>query len=140
MQCFASFIDNSIQAFDYYNYLVRQGKIENAQNTFFLKIDISLKGTQQSNFDDLLVVDLDDIDDELCNQSYIEIKDNGVGISPLALKETLTTFGMINNYQYKSDYNMSEHGINLKLSSLRLASTCLIISKTKPTFSFGSST
>lgn len=53
--------------------------------------------------------------------------------------EVLTSFGSSNLLNIKSDYNFSEHGINLKLSALRLANNALIITKTKPIVEYGSS-
>ena len=54
--------------------------------------------------------------------------------------EALTSFGSSNIYKFKSDYNLSEHGIGLKLNSLRLAQTILIITKTNPIIEYGSAT
>jgi hypothetical protein len=51
----------------------------------------------------------------------------------------LTTFGSNNIAITKSDYNLCEHGMSLKLSALRLGSNCLIVTKTKPVFAYGSS-
>ena len=54
--------------------------------------------------------------------------------------EALTSFGSsIKGNKSKSDFNFSEHGVGLKLNSLRLAQSTLIISKTKPTYEFGTS-
>lgn len=53
--------------------------------------------------------------------------------------EVLTSFGSNNILTFKSDYNFSEHGINMKLSLLRLSDTTIIISKTKPVVEYGSS-
>lgn len=53
--------------------------------------------------------------------------------------EALTTFG--SNFPiFKSDYNLSEHGIGFKFNALRLANTVLIISKTKPITDLGTYT
>jgi hypothetical protein len=54
--------------------------------------------------------------------------------------EVLTSFGSSNILTFKSDFNLSEHGINMKLAVLRLAQNTLIITKTKPVIEFGSST
>ena len=51
----------------------------------------------------------------------------------------MTTFGTSNTLKFKSDYNLSEHGVGLKLSGLRLANTILIVTKTKPIVEYGSS-
>ena len=51
---------------------------------------------------------------------YLEIKDNGYGINPSVLKEALTSFGLSENIHFKSDYNLAEHGLGLKLNALRL--------------------
>jgi Histidine kinase-, DNA gyrase B-, and HSP90-like ATPase len=70
------------------------------------------------------------------NSSYLEVKDNGTGINPKLLMDALTSFGS-NNGKSKSDFNFSEHGVGLKLACLRLASSTLIISKTRPVSEFG---
>ena len=66
----------------------------------------------------------------------IRIKDNGPGVSPFQMKETLTSFGMTQNMRnsmsHSSPFSISEHGIGLKLSLLRLGDTCVIITKTNP--------
>lgn len=52
--------------------------------------------------------------------------------------ELLTSFGSSNvNQKSKSDYGFSEHGLGLKLACLRLASSSLIITKTRPVSEFG---
>ena len=51
----------------------------------------------------------------------------------------MTSFGSNNIAISKSDFNLCEHGINLKLSALRLGSSVLILTKTKPKFEFGTS-
>lgn len=68
--------------------------------------------------------------------TYIEIKDNGAGIHPKMFMDVLTSFGY-NSVKSKSNYCFSEHGIGLKLSCLRLASSTLIITKTKPVVECG---
>lgn len=70
---------------------------------------------------------------------YIEIQDTGPGIHPKLFAEMLTSFGPNILCNFKSDFNFQEHGISLKLSALRLASTTLIITKTKPTYEYGRS-
>lgn len=52
--------------------------------------------------------------------------------------EALTSFGGSTLPNFKSDYNLSEHGIGLKLDGFRLGSTILIITKTKPVVEYGS--
>lgn len=52
--------------------------------------------------------------------------------------QVLTSFGGTVS-KNKSDYNFSEHGVGLKLACLRLASTTLIITKTKPIYECGTS-
>ena len=55
--------------------------------------------------------------------------------------EALTSVGTSRvNVKSKSSFNLSEHGIGIKLNSLRLAATTLIITKTKPTFEPGTQT
>lgn len=52
--------------------------------------------------------------------------------------EALTSFGSQNaNQKNKSDFGFSEHGIGLKIACLRLASSSLIITKTRPVSEFG---
>ena len=68
-------------------------------------------------------------------KTWIKIKDNGPGISPYLMKETLTSFGLTKEMKKNNEggpFSLADHGINLKLSSLRLGETCLIISKTSP--------
>ena len=52
------------------------------------------------------------------------------------MKETLINFGMTmsmkNSASKTSPFNIAEHGIGLKLSSLRLGDTTFIITKTNP--------
>ena len=52
------------------------------------------------------------------------------------MKETLTSFGMTNSKRncasQSGPFSISEHGIGVKLSSLRLGETCFIITKTNP--------
>ena len=72
-------------------------------------------------------------------ENYLEIKDNGPGIHPKQLKEALTSFGSNYLLKFKSDFNLSEHGMSMKLNALRLGNNTLIISKTKPVMEFGSS-
>ena len=51
------------------------------------------------------------------------------------MKETLTSFGMTETMRSSSQrgpFNMAEHGIGMKLSSLRLGNTSLIVTKTNP--------
>lgn len=50
--------------------------------------------------------------------------------------DVLTSFGY-NSVKSKSDFCFSEHGIGLKLACLRLASTSLIVTKTKPIIECG---
>ena len=57
---------------------------------------------------------------------------------PKLFMEVLTSFGH-NQAKTKSNYCFSEHGVGLKLACLRLASTSLVITKTKPTFDCGTS-
>ena len=68
-------------------------------------------------------------------RTWIKIKDNGPGISPYLMKETLTSFGLTKEMKKNNEgglFSLADHGINLKLSSLRLGETCLIITKTSP--------
>ena len=51
--------------------------------------------------------------------------------------EALTSIGQSKKNQNKSDFSFSEHGIGLKLNSLRLAQSTLIITKTRPVSEFG---
>jgi HSP90 family molecular chaperone len=53
-------------------------------------------------------------------KSFLEIKDNGVGIHPKILMDSMTTFGSSTMLKFKSDYNLAEHGMGLKLNCLRL--------------------
>lgn len=53
--------------------------------------------------------------------------------------DVLTSFGSENILKFKSEFNFSEFGVNLKLSLLRLSDTTIIISKTKPVIEYGSS-
>jgi signal transduction histidine kinase len=70
---------------------------------------------------DLIMIDISEADDEeKLKYPYFEIKDNGVGIHPSIMKEALTTFGSNNIAITKSDFNLCEHGIGLKLNALRL--------------------
>lgn len=59
---------------------------------------------------------------------------------PKQLMDVLTSFGSENILKFKSEFNFSEFGVNLKLSLLRLSDTTIIISKTKPVIEYGSST
>jgi hypothetical protein len=53
--------------------------------------------------------------------------------------DSLTSFGTSNGpIKSKSAFSFSEHGVGLKLNSLRLALSTLIITKTKPVSEFGS--
>ena len=102
-----------------------------------LRIEINMKTLRESkvnrNADQLLIeISDEEEEEEKSRQYYFEIKDNGVGIHPVQFKDMLTTFGSNNIQQTKNDFNLSEHGINMKLSALRLGSTVLIITKTKP--------
>jgi sensor histidine kinase regulating citrate/malate metabolism len=53
--------------------------------------------------------------------NYLEVKDNGPGIHPWVLMEAVTTFGISAKSKTKSEFNFTEHGISLKVNSLRLA-------------------
>ena len=69
-------------------------------------------------------------------RTWIKIKDNGPGISPYLMKETLTSFGLTSemkkNVNEVGAFSLADHGISLKLSTLRLGETGLIITKTNP--------
>ncbi len=51
--------------------------------------------------------------------------------------EALTSFGQGSGKLSKSDFSFSEHGIGLKLACLKLGQSSLIITKTRPTTEFG---
>mmetsp|Transcript_7283 Transcript_7283/g.6430 ORF Transcript_7283/g.6430 Transcript_7283/m.6430 type:complete len:102 (+) Transcript_7283:2444-2749(+) len=99
-----------------------------------------VRGNSQSHFQskiDPLVIEIN-MKNTLSKQKkdssgkhFIEIRDNGPGIHPKQMMDALTSFGGP-TLPFKSDYNFSEHGIGLKLNSMRLGSTLLIISKTQP--------
>jgi hypothetical protein len=69
----------------------------------------------------------------LDEKQYLVISDNGPGISPSIFKEVLTTSTKPSPIQRTSEdlseFDCSEHGMGFKLSALRLADTCLVISK-----------
>ena len=69
--------------------------------------------------------------------TYLEVKDNGPGIHPITLAETLTSIGVNHFLDMKGDYAFQEHGINMKISFLRLAQQAIIITKTQPELKFG---
>ena len=72
------------------------------------------------------------------------IMDDGPGIDPVAMKDVLTSFGKgpqqhVNKLSQLDEtmlaedlleFDSSEHGIGLKISAMRLANSCLILSKT----------
>lgn len=112
-----------------------------------LTIDINMKPClsstkyQQNPSEDKLLRDLSEDQNKKTSKNkgfYLEVIDNGPGINPKQLMECLTSFGGSNLSTFKSDYNLSEHGIGLKLDGFRLGSTVLIITKTKPVVEFGS--
>ena len=68
----------------------------------------------------------------------LKIRDNGPGISPLLMKEVLTSFGYINKLDNNnSQLNFAEHGIGLKINALRIGKTCLILSRKNNQVSVG---
>jgi hypothetical protein len=86
------------------------------------------------------MIDLSDDEEEKLPQPYFEIKDNGAGIHPSLMKDALTSFGQSLNAEQKgikSEFQLSEHGIGLKLNGLRLAQNVLVISKTNPVNNYG---
>lgn len=63
----------------------------------------------------------------------LKITDNGPGITPYRMRQTLTHFGQEPLRVGQSGaFDISEHGVGLKIASLRLGQTSLILSKTSP--------
>ena len=72
------------------------------------------------------------------SKACLVLKDDGPGISPYKMRTLLTQFGQDNLRSYQSGpFDLAEHGIGLKLASLRLGKNCLILSKTSPQAQIG---
>eukprot|EP00347_Sterkiella_histriomuscorum_P007476 403348772 len=144
LQCFGGFIDNSIQAFELQRYKQEQprqmhhGSIQSMMNTYVSSNQKMHSITIEINMKNYRSQQLTNTTGYFGKDQYIEVKDNGPGIHPKQLMEVLTSFGSSNLLNIKSDYNFSEHGINLKICALRLANNALIITKTKPIVEYGS--
>lgn len=137
LQCFAGFIDNSIEAFDIAKTKheaskgSQPGLVMNHQR-FNSTLDIEINLVQYGGGSH---------DEKYSTKSYLEIKDNGTGIHPKEFMEALTTFGTASNAsKSKSSHVFAEHGVGIKLNSLRLAQSTLIITRTKPVHDCGSTT
>ncbi len=63
----------------------------------------------------------------------LRILDNGPGISPYRMREVLRQFGKEPlRVNQNGPFDFAEHGVGLKIATLRLGRTALIISKTSP--------
>jgi hypothetical protein len=59
-------------------------------------------------------------------------------MSPQLMKEVLTSFGYLHKLDNtNSQYNCAEHGIGLKINTLRLGKTCLILTRKNNKVSVG---
>jgi len=64
-------------------------------------------------------------------KTCIRVTDNGPGISPYRMRQSLTQFGMEPTRANKNGpFDFGEHGIGFKIACLRLGQTCLLLSKT----------
>jgi len=120
LNAMASSIRNPIQAIS--------GLVENSVQGFVY--DIAEKGILQGR---PLEIDISLHTQGPDHQSYLTVTDNGPGISPSCFKDIITGCFKPQHIQRTrddlSDYDCAEHGLGIKLSALRLAETCLILSK-----------
>ena len=110
IQALSNFVENTIQGFVY---------------------DISEKGLTQGR-----PLDIDISFHHTANkQAYLSITDNGPGVNPSLFKNLLGYGGkqkrMLRTRDDLTEYDCAEHGIGFRLNALRLADTCLVLSKFK---------